>query len=108
MGSTDDKLPLGPEVFKGGKILNFPKKAVPAVGPTPEAPWQSAVDLLHELINDIEHNRIVDPDMIYVAMRVKHPTQEGVYAFPHYQWGPPSPGASLLMSGLLHKHLQRL
>jgi hypothetical protein len=105
---SDDKLPLGPDVFKGGKILNFPKKAIPAVGPPPEAPWQNAVDVLRELINDIEHDRIPQPDMIYIAMRSPHPEQKDVYQYPRYVWAPPSPGASLLMTGLLNKHIQRL
>ncbi len=95
-----DKLPFG-EIPKGAIILKFPKKGRP---PEPE----NALDVLKLLIKDIEEGKTDPPDMIYIAMRVEHPVQKGTYAYPFYQWGPESSGASLLMSGLLHKHLQRL
>lgn len=91
----------------GGKILNFPKKKAEEPAPTVVG-WNCSLDVLKDLVSDIENGKVSAPDMIYIAMRVPHPTEPEAYMFPRYIWGPPSPGASLLFSGLLHQHLKRL
>lgn len=72
--------------------------------------WKSAVDVLKELINDIEHGRLQPPELIYIAMQTRHPERPELVQRPAYSWAPEDLKiqARLLMMGLLTHHAQSL
>lgn len=72
--------------------------------------WKSAVDLLKELIVDIEHGRILEPECIYVAMQCRDPNNRARATGPGYSWVNPECRAEgrLIMIGLLTHHASSL
>jgi hypothetical protein len=67
--------------------------------------WQSSLDCLKELIKDIEHERISEPDMIFICLRTKHKEKQA-FAYPAYGWSKVNDGDTWLkMMGLLQHHL---
>lgn len=67
--------------------------------------WETPLDMLKELVNDLEHGRIAMPASVYVAMRVHHPDDNTKSAYPHYMF---SDGDILTMAGVLAKHQRNL
>jgi hypothetical protein len=72
--------------------------------------WKSAVDLLKELIVDIEHGRIPEPECMYVAMQCRDPKSRAGIARPGYSWTTEEwkLQGRLLMIGLLTHHASSL
>jgi hypothetical protein len=78
-----------------------------AIGVTDGSHWKSALDMLKELVNDLEHGRISAPEYIYVAMQTRHSINRDMVAHPSYCWGS-TPNSGLNMIGLLAKHENKL
>jgi len=69
--------------------------------------WKSGLDMLKELVNDLEHDRLMAPEVVYVAMQSRHPVHREMVAHPSYCWTNQEIG-SLGMIGLLEKHKFKL
>ena len=78
-----------------------------AIGTTDGSNWKSALDMLKELVNDLEHGRISTPEIIYVAMQTRHSVSTALVAHPSYCWSGKE-GSGLDMIGLLAKHENKL
>lgn len=93
---------LPPEIANQ-KVVLLGRK--PPVANLDGSTWKSALDMLKELMNDIEHGRIEAPDMVYVAMHSTTPDKK-MYKLPSYVWaeGQDDIHARLKMVGLLDLH----
>src|SRR5580700_8122628 len=105
---TDKKTPEN-IVALGKSRLMASAKPPSLIIPFPQAKqadgssWTSAVDMLRALADDIEKGECKLPDICYVAMCSRHPTQPLV-AFPSYFWASRDLD-TLAVSGMLAHHV---
>src|ERR1700688_3847304 len=78
-----------------------------AIQATPAPHWQSALDMLKELVNDIEKGRVSAPEIVYVAMQTRHSINRDMVATPAYHWADKQE-TGLALIGLLAKHQNKL
>jgi hypothetical protein len=89
-----------------GALPNITALPAPVMSDHNGEHWKAPIDLVRELLHDMETGA-VDPDCMYVAMRVRHTGDEKLFSFPSYCYSRVNEDG-LFMIGLLTRHVQKI
>ena len=95
-------MPARPGLVLPSNVQPLRTKPVPIKDGNPG--WQSALDCLKELVNDIETGRIAPPNLVFVALREPNPNNPHQARHPRYCWTANQDTQKLLFAGLLEHH----